>query len=426
MRKNPLLNRVAIAAAILSPILVLTMKGGAGYCYFAVFTLSLVYLSHADSRQRAAQLYRAHPLFVWGMLTTPLIVLFQTLVLRTGTFPELDPLLRLALVPLSFFFLCSLPSRQLRLVQWGFVVGALAVGLWAVYARLYVPRWAAPLRLGNSFTNPIPFGDTALLLGFLALTSVERDVRLRVFEVVIKLAAVFAGLYASYVSGSRGGWIAIPLFVWVAASRRHWLVSLRARIAFGCMLITLAAVFASTSLVRERIEAIGSDVQQMNEGNLDTSMGLRLDLWRASAILYLHHPLIGVGRGSLESSLRTLADRGEAPRAIVNGRAHSEFFSALAETGTIGVAALILLYVGAILPFWRARRSDDPDIATAANMGIGLVGSTILFGLTIDVLTLVMNAAFFALSAATLLAWIEARKREIAEGGGSVALSGQR
>jgi len=418
MHKNPLLHMVAAAAAILSPVLVLTMKGGAGYCYFTVFTLSLVSLSHADYRQRAAQLYRAHRLFVWGMLTMPCIVLFQILVLRTGTFPELDPLLRLALVPVSFFFLCSLPSRQLRLVQWGFVAGALAVGLWAAYARAYIPTWAAPARLGNSFTNPSPLCDTSLLPAFLALTSIERDARPTVFEVLIKFAAAFAGLYASYVSGSRGGWIAIPLLVWVAASRRRWLVSVRARIAFGCVLVASAAAFASTSLVRERIEAIGSDVQQMNEGNLDTSMGLRLDLWRASAKLYLHHPLIGVGRGSLEASLRTLADKGEAPRAIVNGRAHSEFFSALAETGTLGVAALLLLYIGTILPFWRARRSDDPDIATAANMGVGLVGGTILFGLTIDVLTLVMNAAFFALSAATLLGWIEARKRELADGGG--------
>lgn len=417
MRKNPLLNMVAIAAAILSPALVLTMKGGAGYCYFAVFVLSLVSLCHAECRQRAAQLYRAHCLFVWSMLAMPCIVLFQILVLRTGTFPALDPLLRLALVPVSYFFLSTLPSRHLRLVQWGFVAGALAVGLWAAYARAYLPMWASPARLGNSFTNPIPFGDTALLLGFLAFASLERDGRLRVFEVVVKLAALFAGIYASYVSGSRGGWIALPLLVWVAARRRHWLVSTRARIAFGCVLAASAVVFASTSLVRERIEAIGSDVHQMTEGNLDTSMGLRLDLWRASTRLYLHHPLIGVGRGSLESSLRALADHGEAPRAIVNGRAHSEFFSALAETGTIGVAALLMLYIGTIRPFWQLRRSDDPDIATATSMGIGLVGSTLLFGLTIDVLTLVMNAAFFALTAATLLAWIEARKREIADPG---------
>jgi O-antigen ligase len=104
---------------------------------------------------------------------------------------------------------------------------------------------------------------------------------------------------------------------------------------------------------------------------------------------------------------------GQGPDIIINGRAHSEFFSVLAEMGTVGVMALLLLYAGSMQPFWQNRNSGDPEIATASYLGITLVGGTIIFGLTIDVLTLVMNAAFFALTVATLLAWIEARKREI-------------
>src|SRR6185437_11715917 len=82
---------------------------------------------------------------------------------------------------------------------------------------------------------------------------------------------------------------------------------------------------------------------------------------------------------------------------------------------TFGVAALLLLYVGTFRPFWRSRLSADGEIATASYLGLAVVGSTIIFGLTIDALTLVMSAAFFALTVATLLAWIEARKREIGE-----------
>jgi O-antigen ligase len=419
MRTNRLLDLVATAAVVLSPALMLAMKGGTGYCYFVVFALSLIYLCNAANRRRAAELYREHRLFVWGLVGMPCVVLFQILVVRTGTFPELDPLLRLGLAVSIFFFLSSLPSRHLRLVQWGFVAGAIAVGVWAAYARAFIPEWAPPVRLGNSFTNQIPFGDTALLLGALSIASLTRGQRPSTVELAVKLVAFCAGVYASYVSGSRGGWIAIPVLIWATANNRHWLSSMRARLAFACVLFASVAAFACTSIVRDRFEAFGADVHQIKAGNLDTSTGERLELWRASVLLYERHPILGVGRGRLESALRTLAEHGEASRTIVNGRAHSEFFSALSETGTVGVVALFLLYIGTLGPFWRNRRSADPEIATAASLGIGLVGSTILFGLTIDVFTLVMNAAFFALTAATLLAWIEARKRELGGVGAS-------
>jgi O-antigen ligase len=353
---------------------------------------------------------------VWGLVSMPCVVLFQIVVVRTGKFPELDPLLRLGLAVPIFFFLSSLSSRHLRLVQWGFVAGAIAVGVWAIYAHAFIPKWAPPARLGNSFTNPIPFGDTALLLGALSIASLTRGQRPGNVELVVKLVACSAGLYASYVSGTRGGWIAIPVLIWATANSRHWLNSMRARLAFACLLFASAAAFACTSIVWDRFEAFHSDVRQIEVGNLDSSTGERLELWRASVVLFERHPVLGVGRGRLESSLRTLAEHGETSPVIVNGRAHSDFFSALAETGIVGVAALLLLYIGTLGSFWRNRRSTDPEIATAASLGIGLVGSTILFGLTIDVFTLVMNAAFFALTAATLLAWIEARKRELGDG----------
>ena len=151
----------------------LSLKGGTGYCFFVIFALSLAYLSKSEHRRAAAELFRAHRLFVFALLGLPGIVLFQIVVLHTGTFPALDSLSRLALVVPSFFFLASLPSRQLRLVQWGFVLGALGTGAWAAYATFHPAGAPFQGRLGNSFTNPIPFGDTALLLGFLSITSIK-------------------------------------------------------------------------------------------------------------------------------------------------------------------------------------------------------------------------------------------------------------
>ncbi len=403
---------------MLSPALMLSIKGGTGYCFFMVLTLSLIHLRCQGNRREAARLWRAHRWFLMSLLGLPCLVLFQILVTRTGKFPDLDPLLRLALSIPCFFFLASLPSRQLRLVQWGFVAGALATGAWAIYATFHPEVWYGPGRLGNSFTNPIPFGDTALLLAFLSITSIRRtETPVQLAEVAIKLIALIGGMYASYLSGSRGGWIALPLLLWFAIAGEHWLADRRARFVLAAVLVGCAIAATSTHGVRTRLAAISADLQEMSEGNSKTSTGARLDLWRASVRLYSAHPVLGVGRGSLEHALGTLAARGEVPRFVVNGRAHSEFFSVLAEMGSLGVAALLTLYGATFATFWRARRSADPETVAAAYLGLSLVGSTILYGLTIDVLTLVMNAAFFGLTSVTLLAWIEARGKELVAAG---------
>ncbi|MFC0400811.1 O-antigen ligase family protein [Paraburkholderia rhizosphaerae] len=392
------------------------MKGGTGYCFFIVLALSLLHLGNREYRIQAARLWREHRWFLASLFGLPCIVLFQILVMRTGTFPSLDPLLRLPLAIPSFFFLASMQSRQLRMVQWGFAAGALAAGAWSIYALSHPAVWTDGTRLGNSFTNPIPFGDTALLLGFLSIASLRRaDTRGHPVEIAIKFAALVGGLFASYLSGTRGGWIAIPVLLWFTVSGRHWLAARSVRIVLIAAIVGGATGAVSTHDIRARFTAIATDLQKMREGNADTSTGARLELWRASALLYTRHPVLGVGRGSLAKSLGALSAHGEAPNYIVNDRAHNDFFSILAEMGTVGVAALLLLYSATFMMFWRLRRNADPEIATAAYLGLLIVSATILFGMTIDVFTLVMNVAFFALTIVTLLAWIEARKREIAQ-----------
>ena len=204
----------ATAAAALSPALMLSLRGGTGYCFFVILAFSLVYLCNSAHRQRAVQLYRQNRLWVWAMLGMPAVVVFQIAVLRTGTFPALDPLLRLALVIPSFFFLSSLESRQLRYVGWGCVAGALLAASWTLYQLAHPNLAYGATRVGNTFTNPIPFGDTSLILGFLGFGALSRDGKAKWPEVAIRILALLAGCYASYASGARGGWLAAKPIRW--------------------------------------------------------------------------------------------------------------------------------------------------------------------------------------------------------------------
>jgi O-antigen ligase len=63
--------------------------------------------------------------------------------------------------------------------------------------------------------------------------------------------------------------------------------------------------------------------------------------------------------------------------------------------------------------FWRHRNSSDAAIRAASYAGLAVATSTVIFGLTIDVLVPIMVTVLLALLVATFLAVIDSRKREL-------------
>jgi O-antigen ligase len=312
-----------------------------------------------------------------------------------------------------FLLLRQLPSRHLRMIGWGCAAGALAVGLWAIHDQP-AGGWTDTNRLNNSYTNAIPFGDTALLLAFLSVFTLGWDGPRDWRVLPIRLLALVAGGYVSYLSGSRGGWLAVPVFVVLLGAQYHWFAHKKRLLVATLAILVCAGALLSTERVEKRVGEATTDITLLQRGDESTSVGLRLQLWQASLRLFSHYPLYGVGKGHLESSLGDLARQGGARTEIVNERAHSDFFSTIAEMGVIGVASLVLLYFGLSVYFWRNRRATDPAIRAAAYSGLAVSFSTVVFGLTIDVLVPIMVTVLLSLLSAAFLAVIDSRKREFA------------
>lgn len=415
---------VAAGAAALSPVLMLTLQGGTGYCFFVVLAFSLLWLSQAENRHRSRTLLLRYKWYVVAMTAYPLAIGLQALL--TGEVPSraFDSPSRLLLSVPIFLLLAAVPAERLRPFQWGCVIGALGACFWSVLILFSPAEWVMSGRAGNPFTNPIPFGDTALVLGFMGAIPLAERGRPR-WELVLRLLGLAAGCYASYASESRGGWIAIPVMLWVLLCRFD-LARMRPRrlmLVFAASLTLGAMAALNTPVVQSRIAAATSDFERLAHGDADTSIGLRLQLWQAAWTLFEREPALGVGKGTLKDSLQGLAERGEASPAIIHPHAHNELFSTLAEMGLLGLAVLLLLYYGSTVYFWRHRHSPDPDIATAAAMGLVLTLGTVVFGLTIDVFTLVMNTAFFGLTSATLLGIIANRTQQLEAAAAAAARS---
>jgi O-antigen ligase len=396
----------------LAPAVNLMWRGGTGYCFFAIVALAL---GAAVVNRRLPGYFSALRTYRWftiGMLALVVAIVVQQLVFGYWLPRQFDALSRFVLALPVFLLLRQLPSRNLRIIGWGCAAGALAVALWALIDQP-PGGWTEANRLNNSYTNAIPFGDTALLLGFLSVFTLGWD-RPRDWRVVVpRVLALVAGGYASLLSGTRGGWLAVPVFVLLLGMQYQWFAH-RKRFMVATLAIVIAAGgLLSTERVQNRLAQVPNDVAMMQRGDDDTATGLRLQLWHASRLIFMHHPLYGIGKGHLDEELGAMARRGEVKPEIVNERAHSDFFSALAEMGLIGVICLLLFYSGMTVYFWQHRYAGDPTIRAAAYSGLAVAASTVIFGLTIDVLVPIMVTVLLALLAATLLAVIDARKREL-------------
>ncbi len=397
-----------------TPATNLVVHHGSGVGFFLLLVLSL-YTAYQRRHDRAyfAPL-RRYRLFTAAMVALLVVVVAQEVVQHAWRPREFDAPSRFVLALPIFLLLCDVPVRHLKAIGWGCAAGAVGAAVWAAIDRP-AGGWTDMVRLGNYYTNQIPFGDTALLLAFLSASTLGWDGgRARTLAWFAKGAALVTGIYLSYLSGARGGWIAIPVLVALLAFEYRWFADGK-RLAFAVLIVMVTMTAAlSTGRVQSRIAAARSEMVLFQHGSKDTSVGLRLQLWRASVLLFRTHPVWGVGKGKLTDAFGALARRGEVDPAIVNARAHSDFFSAIAEAGAVGVAALLFFYVGTAAAFWRNRRSDDGVIRTASCAGLAATLSTVIFGLTIDVLVPIMEVTLLALVYASLLAVIEARTRELA------------
>jgi O-antigen ligase len=409
----PSLVWLSTALLFFAPAVNLVWRGGTGYCFFAIFALAL---GAAVAKRRMPGYFSGLRTYLWftiGMLAFVVAIAVQQALFGYWMPRQFDALSRFVLAVPVFLLLRQLPSRHLRAIGWGCAAGALAVGAWALMDQP-VGGWTDANRLNNSYTNAIPFGDTALLLGFLSVFTLGWDTPRNWLVFGLRLLALLGGGYASYLSGSRGGWLAVPVFVVLLGMQYRWYAHKRRLLITTVAIVIAATALFSTERVRNRLGEVTSDVSMLHQGDDYTSVGLRFQLWNASGLIFMHHPVYGVGKGRLVDELGLLAKRGEVKAEIVNERAHSDFFSTLAEMGAIGVICLLSFYYGISVYFWRHRLSNDAVIRAAAYAGLGVATSTVIFGLTIDVLVPIMVTVLLALLVATFLAVIDSRKRELA------------
>lgn len=218
-------------------------------------------------------------------------------------------------------------------------------------ARLYSNRIFSTFVLANSLG-----GYLVLVLPlFLVIVLRARSWLARTAS-GLALACVAVALL---LTGSKGSWLAL-LFALSAGAlllAREIAARPRAALAGGLAL----ALVAGTGLLAAwrvgpfaRIRAAMGDAFPTREVLSKTS-GVRLGYWKAAGQIAREHPLRGVGPDNFAAWYHTYRESA----AGETKRAHNNYLQVAAETGGLGLAAFLAIWIALGLVLWRSRGTGE-------------------------------------------------------------------
>lgn len=285
-------------------------------------------------------------------------------------------------------------------VNWfwpGLLTGTVLAAAVAVYQR-----FGLGLERASGVHMPIMFGDIAMAMGLMALAGIPYYTATR--RAALPWVAFSAGVVASLLSGTRGSWAAVllcllPLYLYRHKASARKLLA----IAFVGIVLAGATLTLPTLRVGQRIEEISKDIALYERGNVNSSSGARIEMWKGAWRMFVEHPVSGVGRQNFQAGLAVLISRGEInPGVGIYRHAHNEMLDALATEGLIGGLALLLVYAAPMAFFLRRWRAGETHERMFALAGMLLVLSFVYFGITQVLFSHHVGAAFYALTVSVL------------------------
>ncbi|EOX1790592.1 O-antigen ligase family protein [Vibrio cholerae] len=241
----------------------------------------------------------------------------------------------------SLAYLIFVPWKNInpKVVYYIIAIAAIVCGLNAFYERYALNIY----RVGIS-TNPIPY---ALYVSFLVLSSVY--LLLISQSKKLKLLASIGGLLslsAIIMTDVRGVILFLPvaiIYLVITTIKPIW----QYYIASILSIILLSGVFYTIFQpeINARIVQTQNEIALIKQGNLTSSIGIRLDLWMHGVDIIVQNPLFGVGDSGLQASISQMTN----PGAAIQPHLHNQYLDLLARYGIVGTLVIFLFCLALVL-----------------------------------------------------------------------------
>lgn len=257
-------------------------------------------------------------------------------------------------------------------------------------------------RLTTQYLDPIFWGNFSIIMGLLCLASIEESdsTAMKLY----KLTGLSLGVTMSILSQSRAGWVAALalIIIWLFVNRKQ--LTLKKLAMYSLLTITaLIILYLTVNTFQWRINsAISELINWSNRTQTDTSMGVRLTMWKMTVYFFSLSPWVGYGEYAelpilSDTYIQSFADA-ESIKTIQCCGPHNEIAAQILRSGLFGITALLATYFVPVYIFARSKSHQSKSMGIILCMGIFICG----FGT--EMLGLKISHTFYALLLAGLLA----------------------
>jgi len=416
----PTWDTILLAMAVsLLPLFYLTLKN-----WTEAWLIVLAVVSLYGIVRNRVPLERLFPdkgtAWIFTSLAFPIVAVFISILLRGdlkwSLFQQNVDLLngpgRLFLAGLALLWMSYKRVKFLDAFQ---VVLAVSIIITAFFATTQQPGVAD--RYTTSLLDLCTFGQQICLLGLLQFYLLVFHPPRPRFVWALSIVAIIFAAKMGIAAGGRGGWIAVPPLLVIAAL----LYKGKKAKVLTLILVTLVAlggVLTINQKFRDRLTSIYSETSAWFAGDATAGGSGRLTLMAISWELIKDNPIKGYAHKhnlwgpvyrmdpnrysregftyeSTEYHRYTLCDTGE----------HNQYLHEFLINGVFGFIAQVLLVLGPLIVFASRIRGSNGDAYAAAAIGIGFVVAFMVFGLTQGPFSYKVIASFYGFVIAGLASY---------------------
>ena len=394
----------------LSPALLMSSASGGSAGFYVLVGLSIVVVAIGPLDPARPPLpLRGFRWAMYGMAVMLVAVLLSQAVHGVWKGSEVEKAARFAVLPLLLAAALRVPAPILRHALLG-----LLPGVWVAVANIGWLSWLSGGRPQTWQFNAVTYGDLTLLSSAICLLLLGEPItRFARTESALKLLTGIAGLVGFLLTQTRGGLLAIPVFLLIAVFAVGRARGRAALLAGLAMLAVVAAAALHDGSLRERIGDGVSEFDQCRSTHLaDTSVCIRLQLWTAAGSMIRAQPAFGVGGNDrFREELHAMAQRKQVSQLVARdyGESHNDLLYFLAAYGALAGVGLLALYVAPGVVFARRMRQCWPRPSLLAGAGLVMCAGFVVFGFTEMMFRDMRVASFYATWMAAFLALAYAR-----------------
>ncbi len=255
-----------------------------------------------------------------------------------------------------------------------YVQGCCASAYWPnIHPFFDMHVWNRP----SGSVNPMRYGVIALITaGVLVNAKLIFKGKRWSLKMALLVGFVLA-LVACFLTQTRGVWLSVPVLC--LAYMLYLFKSGQAKYMWTLLLVSVVLMvgLSQSNFIEKRINTTVHNLERYAQGDGQSSLGVRLDMYKFSFSLFTQNPIFGHGLGVYKAKAKAALDNGELEGVSVHvakrRTPHNEFFLALIERGLIGLLAVLALFLVPGYIFYRALKSKDEAVVFYGLNGLVLL-----------------------------------------------------